>query len=141
MQNNKELKINLLVYYGLVLIPIIFSFISMFIDSLLDYEEKIFLDEAFFIEPKMWEIGVCIVALIVFIVILVGLLLRQEWGRKLFIYSYIPSFVLYFLPSGYWVYMSSIASLFYDVANMLLGMLLLILLIPSLYQPIFDKKD
>lgn len=141
MQNKKVLNITLPIYYGLIIIPIILFLTSAIVDLWFYGEELLYLDQIFWIEPKQWEWMIYIIAIAVLLTALIGVLLRVEWGRKLFLYSYLLSYLLYFLPSMQWVYMSKLASLFYDAANIFLGMLLLVLLMPSLYQPIFAKKD
>ena len=141
MKNKKVLNITLPIYYGLIIIPIILFLTSAIVDLWFYGEELLYLDRIFWIEPKQWEWMTYIIAIAVLLTALIGILLRAEWGRKLFLYSYFLSYLLYFLPSMQWVYMSKLASLFYDAANIFLGMLLLVLLMPSLYQPIFAKKD
>ena len=85
-----------------------------------------------YIEPQLWELAGASIA---FIIIIRGLLFRKEWGEKLF---FICIF-LFLLPFMHWSYMTSISTLLNGLIFISSGMLLLILMLPQLYQPLFNK--
>ena len=79
------------------------------------------------------------IAGIIILTITIGLLLKKEWARKAYLYTFFPTFLLYFMPYMHWIYMSSFAAIFNDLAFVSAGILLMILVTPSLYQPIFQE--
>lgn len=137
---NNQTTIPLPIYYALIILQFILPFIGAGMDMLSNNLELKMLDETLYIEPQMWEIAVMGIVGIILLIIIIGLLMRKEWARKAYLYTFILSFLVYFMPYMHWFYMSSIASLCNDLAFVCSGMLLMILISPQLYQPIFHKE-
>lgn len=95
--NNKN-TIPLPIYYALILLQFILPFIASGIDMLSNNAELKLLDETLYIEPQMWEISVMLIVGIILMIIVIGLLMRKEWARKAYLYTIIPSFLIYFMP-------------------------------------------
>ena len=128
------------VYYGLILAQFILPIIATLIDIYSSDPELTLLDKTLYLEPQSWEIGILSGFGLLLIVITIGLLLRKEWARKAFLYTFFPTFLVYFMPYMHWIYMSSYAAIFNDLAFVCSGILLMVLATPALYQPIFKDE-
>ena len=138
---NDSTKIPLSLYYSLLILQFILPLIGAGIDMFNSSPELRTLDQTLYIEPQIWEIAVIGIAGLILLIILIGLFIRKEWARKAYLYTFILSFLVYFMPYMHWFYMSSIASLCNDLAFVCSGMLLMILISPQLYQPLFSSKN
>ncbi len=127
------------VYYSLIIAQFILPIIAACIDMLNVEPELELLDKTLYLEPQSWELTVMGVAGIVILTITIGLFLKKEWARKAYLYTFFPTFLLYFMPYMHWIYMSSFAAIFNDLAFVCSGILLMILVTPSLYQPLFKE--
>ena len=128
-----------IVYYSLIIAQFILPVIAACIDMLNVEPELELLDKTLFLEPQSWELTVMGIAGFVLLIITLGLLLKKEWARKAYLYTFFPTFLIYFMPYMHWIYMSSFAAIFNDLAFVSAGILLMILVTPSLYQPIFQE--
>ncbi|QIO07575.1 hypothetical protein [Acinetobacter lanii] len=137
---NNKTTIPLSIYYALIILQFILPFIAGGIDMLSNHPELKLLDETLYIEPQMWEISVMLIVGMILLIIVIGLLLRKEWARKAYLFTIIPSFLIYFMPYMQWFYMTSSAALFNDLAYICSGMLLMILIMPQLYKPLFNDQ-
>ena len=126
------------VYYSLIIAQFILPVIAAVIDIYSTEPELELLDKTLYINPKTWEFTVMVFAGIVILTITIGLLLKKEWARKAYLFTFFPTFLIYFMPYMHWIYMSSFAAIFNDLAFVCSGILLMILVTPSLYQPIFE---
>ncbi|WP_228199594.1 hypothetical protein [Acinetobacter sp. WCHAc010052] len=97
------------------------------------------LDKTLYRDPQNWEAVIVIPLFIALIAISIGLFRKKEWARKAYIYTFFPTFLIYFMPYMHWIYMSSYAAIFNDLAFVCSGILLMILVTPSLYQPLFQE--
>ena len=138
---NDSTKIPLSLYYSLLILQFILPLIGAGIDMFNSSPELRTLDQTLYIEPQIWEIAVIGIAGLILLIILIGLFMRKEWARKAYLYTFILSFLVYFMPYMHWFYMSSIAALCSDLAFVCSGMLLMILIFPQLHQPLFSNKD
>ncbi|RZG85051.1 hypothetical protein EXE10_09625 [Acinetobacter sp. WCHAc060033] len=127
------------VYYSLIIAQFILPIIAACIDIFNVEPELELLDKTLYLEPQSWELTVMGIAGIIILTITIGLLLKKEWARKAYLYTFFPTFLLYFMPYMHWIYMSSFAAIFNDLAFVSAGILLMILVTPSLYQPIFQE--
>lgn len=127
------------VYYSLIIAQFILPIIAACIDMFNVEPELELLDKTLYLEPQSWELTVMGFAGIIILTITIGLLLKKEWARKAYLYTFFPTFLLYFMPYMHWIYMSSFAAIFNDLAFVSAGILLMILVTPSLYQPIFQE--
>ncbi len=127
------------VYYSLIIAQFILPVIAACIDMFNVEPELELLDKTLYLEPQSWELTVMAIAGIIILTITIGLLLKKEWARKAYLYTFFPTFLLYFMPSMHWIYMTSYAAIFNDLAFVCSGVLLMILVTPSLYQPIFQE--
>ncbi len=127
------------VYYSLIIAQFILPIIASCIDIFNVEPELELLDKTLYLEPQSWELTVMGIAGIIILTITIGLLLKKEWARKAYLYTFFPTFLLYFMPYMHWIYMSSFAAIFNDLAFVSAGILLMILVTPSLYQPIFQE--
>ena len=127
------------VYYSLIIAQFILPIIAACIDMFNVEPELELLDKTLYLEPQSWELTVMGIAGIIILTITIGLLLKKEWARKAYLYTFFPTFLLYFMPYMHWIYMSSFAAIFNDLAFVSAGILLMILVTPSLYQPIFQE--
>lgn len=139
MKNNAT--ISLPVYYGLIIAQFILPMIATSIDLFSTAPELELLDKTLYRDPQNWELAIISIVGVVLLIITIGLCLRQEWARKAYIYTFFPTFLIYFLPYMHWFYMSSYAAIFNDIAYVCAGILLIILASPALYQSIFTKKS
>ena len=139
MKNNAT--ISLPVYYGLIIAQFILPMIATSIDLFSTAPEFELLDKTLYRDPQNWELAIISIVGVVLLIITSGLCLRQEWARKAYIYTFFPTFLIYFLPYMHWFYMSSYAAIFNDIAYVCAGILLIILASPALYQSIFTKKS
>ncbi|BCX76052.1 hypothetical protein TOL5_42520 [Acinetobacter sp. Tol 5] len=126
------------VYYSLILAQFFLPVIAAIIDIYCTEPELILLDKTLYQDPQTWELAVMSVAGLIILIITFGLCLKKEWARKAYLYSFFPTFLLYFMPYMHWIYMTSYAAIFNDLAFVCSGILLMILVTPSLYQPIFE---
>lgn len=133
-------KIPIWLYYFLIVFPWISGFASVFIDIYNNSAELATLDELLYTEVPSWVMPLLIVVVVVALVNTIGLILKKDWARKLYILSII------ILPCGYlinleqWIYMSQLALMFNDFSYIALGMLFMILLVPHLYEPILTPQ-
>ncbi len=127
------------VYYSLIIAQFILPVIAACIDMFNVEPELELLDKTLYLEPQSWELTLMAIAGIIILTITIGLLLKKEWARKAYLYTFFPTFLLYFMPSMHWIYMTSYAAIFNDLAFVCSGVLLMILVTPSLYQPIFQE--
>ena len=127
------------VYYSLIIAQFILPVIAACIDMFNVEPELELLDKTLYLEPQSWELTVMGIAGIIILTITIGLLLKKEWARKAYLYTFFPTFLLYFMPYMHWIYMSSFAAIFNDLAFVCSGILLMILVTPSLYQPLFQE--
>ena len=127
------------VYYSLIIAQFILPIIAACIDMLNVEPELELLDKTLYLEPQSWELTVMGVAGIIILTITIGLFLKKEWARKAYLYTFFPTFLLYFMPYMHWIYMSSFAAIFNDLAFVCSGILLMILVTPSLYHPLFQE--
>ena len=137
MNNNPSIPLP--IYYSLIAILIIFPLIANSLDNVLHESTLELLDEMLMPEPQLWELGVVGIAIVVTILIFIGLFMRKEWARKAYIYTFIPAYFVYLLPFARWSYMTGLATIFDSLAFVCSGILLLILILPQLYQPLFYK--
>ena len=126
------------VYYSLIIAQFILPVISAIIDTYSTEPELEILDKTLYQDPQNWELTVMGIAGIALLIITVGLCLKKDWARKAYLYTFFPTFLIYFTPYMHWVYMTSYAAIFNDLAFVCSGILLMILVTPSLYQPIFE---
>ena len=126
------------VYYSLIIAQFILPIIAACIDMFNVEPELELLDKTLYLEPQSWELTVMGIAGIIILTITIGLLLKKEWARKAYLYTFFPTFLIYFMPYMHWIYMSSYAAIFNDLAFVCSGILLMILVTPSLYQPLFQ---
>jgi len=126
------------VYYSLILAQFILPIIAAIIDVYSTEPELKLLDKTLYQDPQTWEFAVMAIVGLILVVITIGLLLKKDWARKAYLYTFFPAFLLYFMPYMHWIYMTSYAAIFNDLAFVCSGILLMILVTPSLYQPIFE---
>jgi len=126
------------VYYSLILAQFILPIIAAIIDVYSTEPELKLLDKTLYQDPQTWEFAVMVIVGLILVVITIGLLLKKDWARKAYLYTFFPAFLLYFMPYMHWIYMTSYAAIFNDLAFVCSGILLMILVTPSLYQPIFE---
>lgn len=139
MKNENPPAVSPTVYYSLIIAQFILPIIAACIDMFNVEPELELLDKTLYQEPQSWELSVMGIAGIIILTITIGLLLKKEWARKAYLYTFFPTFLLYFMPYMHWIYMSSFAAIFNDLAFVSAGILLMILVTPSLYQPIFQE--
>lgn len=139
MKNENPPAVSPTVYYSLIIAQFILPIIAACIDMFNVEPELELLDKTLYLEPQSWELTVMGIAGIIILTITIGLLLKKEWARKAYLYTFFPTFLLYFMPYMHWIYMSSFAAIFNDLAFVSAGILLMILVTPSLYQPIFQE--
>ncbi len=126
------------VYYSLIIAQFILPVIATVIDIYSTEPELELLDKTLYQDPQTWELMIMGIAGIVLLIITTGLFLKKEWARKAYLYTFFPTFLIYFMPYMHWIYMTSYAAIFNDLAFVCSGILLMILVTPSLYQPIFE---
>ncbi|WP_151869805.1 MULTISPECIES: hypothetical protein [Acinetobacter] len=122
---------------------LIFSLICIFISSIFDAynETTIAINKLLVTEPQNWELLITGSLAIVFVVILVGLFLFKQWARKLYVYSFFPLLLIYLLPSYSSTFISGFGAIFYELGNILSTLIWGVLVVPSLYQPLFSKNN
>ncbi len=133
-------KIPVWLYYSLVIFPFFSAVLSIIIDIFKYNPELAMLDQLLYVEISSWLMWLCILVLTVALVNLIGLLLKKEWARKLYILTMIIFPFGYLLDPNPVIYMSQWALVFNDLCYVALGMLFIILLVPNLYEPIFNVK-
>lgn len=137
---HKSPAISLPVFYSLIIAQFILPLISALVDIFSPQPELTLLDKTLYTEPQALEIFIICGAFIIILVITIGLFFRKNWARKAYLYTFFPTFLLYFLPYMHWIYMSSFAAIFSDLAFVCSGILLTILAIPALYEPLFEDQ-
>ncbi|MFM6906928.1 MAG: hypothetical protein ACKOUU_13095 [Acinetobacter tjernbergiae] len=125
-------------FRGMLLTSLLCVFISTIFDT---YDEtSILINEALSTDPQNWELAITFILSIGLFVVAIGLLLLKEWARKLYVYSFFPLLLIYLLPSYSWTYISGLGAIFYEISCILSTLILGILIVPSLYQPLFQKN-
>lgn len=125
-------------FRGMLLASLLCVFISTIFDA---YDEtSILINEALSKDPQNWELAITSILFIGMVAVLIGLFAFKEWARKLYVYSFFPLLLIYLLPSFSWTYISGLGAIFYEISCILSTLILGILIIPSLYQPLFQKN-
>lgn len=121
---------------------ILFVWITAFLCGIFEAynETSLAIEEVLFQEPQLWEWTIIGSVVILFIIAEVGLLMLKEWARKLYVYGFFPVLLIYLLPSFSWSFMQGIGAIFYDLSNITSTLIWGILVVPSLYQPLFQKN-
>jgi hypothetical protein len=121
---------------------LISSLICVFISTIFDaYDETtISINEALSTDPQNWELAITSILFIGMVAVLIGLFAFKEWARKLYVYSFFPILLIYLLPSYSWIYISGLGAIFYEISSILSTLVFGILVLPSLYQPLFSKN-
>lgn len=121
---------------------LISSLLCIFISAIFDAYDatSIEISELLSRDVQHWELVISGLLSIVFFVVLIGLLLFKEWARKIYIYSFFPLLLIYLLPSYSWTFMSGFGAIFYELGNILSTLIWGVLVVPSLYQPLFKKN-
>ena len=130
--------VSLTVYYTLIIAQFVLPIIAASIDMYSTAPELELLDKVLYQDPKAWELSLMSIVLLSLLVIVIGLCFKKEWARKAYLYTFFPIYLIYFMPYMHWIYMSSYAAIFNDLAFVCSGILLMILVTPSLYQPLFQ---
>lgn len=119
------------------------SLICVCLGSILDaYDERsIAVAELLATEPQIWEMLVFGLAAIIALIMLAGLFLFKPWARTLYLYSYFAFLLLYLLPTFSWTFMSGLGAILYETGNTFATLIWGILLLPSLYQPLFPTNN
>lgn len=138
MENHLIIRVR--TYFILVLSIYLLPIIGAAIDYFFFPDEFELFSEILYFQPAVWELVIYIIHCVLYIALLIGLLARKEWGRKLYIYTLFPSYLLYFLPSMLWFYASGIATFFNDLGILCMGILFIILCSPQMYTPLFNKN-
>ncbi|WDZ51210.1 hypothetical protein LF296_18335 [Acinetobacter vivianii] len=122
---------------------LIASLLCICVGAILDiYDERsIAVSELLATEPKNWEILLTGLASIIAVIMLAGLFFFKAWARTLYLYSYFPLLLLYLLPSFSWTFISGLGAIFYEMGNIFATLIWGILLLPSLYQPLFSTNS
>ncbi|MCH7331285.1 hypothetical protein [Acinetobacter modestus] len=122
---------------------LISSLICVFISTIFDaYDETtISINEALSTDPQNWELAITSILFIGMVAVLIGLFAFKEWARKLYVYSFFPILLIYLLPSYSWTYISGLGAIFYEISSILSTLVFGILVLPSLYQPLFSKNN
>jgi hypothetical protein len=122
---------------------LIASLLCIFISAILDvYDERsIAVSEFLTTEPQNWEILLTGLASIIAVIMLAGLFFFKAWARTLYLYSYFPLLLLYLLPSFSWTFISGLGAIFYEMGNIFATLIWGILLLPSLYHPLFSTNS
>ncbi|QHH93570.1 hypothetical protein [Acinetobacter proteolyticus] len=122
---------------------LIFSLLSIFIGAIFDaYDEtSIAINELLATEPQKWELVISSILTVGFVIVFIGLLLFKQWARKLYVYSFFPLLLIYLLPSYSSTFISGFGAIFYELGNILSTLIWGILVLPSLYQPLFSKNN
>lgn len=122
---------------------LIFSLLCIFTGAIFDaYDEtSIAINQLLFTDPQNWELILSGLLAIGLFVIVIGLLLFKEWARKLYVYSFFLGLLIYLLPSYSWTFISDFGAIFYELGNILSTLIWGILVLPSLYQPLFSKNN
>lgn len=122
---------------------LIFSLVCVFISTIFDAYDKttISINEALSTDPQNWELAITSILFIGMVTVLIGLFAFKEWARKLYVYSFFPILLIYLLPSYSWTFISGLGAIFYEISSILSTLILGILVVPSLYQPLFQEKN
>lgn len=129
------------IYYGLFFCGILLAIISGILESFAPINEIKYLEEIFNTQMQHWEMGIFILYAVLGIAILIGLFFRKEWGRLLFVYSYMPSTLITLLPYMRWNYTYGPAELFSQLSTITDTILFTLLIIPSFYKQLFIKDN
>ncbi|MCH7293410.1 MULTISPECIES: hypothetical protein [Acinetobacter] len=121
----------------------IFSLICIFISSIFDAynETSIAISDLVSKDPQNWELVISGILMLGFVIVFIGLLLFKQWARKLYVYSFFPLLLIYLLPSYSSTFISGFGAIFYELGNILSTLIWGILMVPSLYQPLFSKNN
>jgi hypothetical protein len=121
---------------------LIFSLLCIFISAFFDAynETSISINEALSTDQQNWELVISSILSISVFAALIGLFMFKEWARKLYVYTFFLSLLIYLLPSYSWTFMSGLGAIFYELGGILTTLLWGILVVPSLYQPLFQKN-
>lgn len=124
-------------------IILIFSLLSFLISSIFDAynETSIAISELVSRDPQNWELVISGILMLGLVIIFIGLLLFKQWARKLYVYSFFPLLLIYLLPSYASTFISGFGAIFYELGNILSTLIWGVLVIPSLYQPLFSKNN
>jgi len=122
---------------------LIASLLCICVGAILDvYDERsIAVSELLATEPQNWEILLTGLASIIAVIMLAGLFFFKAWARTLYLYSYFPLLLLYLLPSFSWTFISGLGAIFYEMGNIFATLIWGILLLSSLYQPLFSTNS
>jgi hypothetical protein len=116
---------------------LLFGVISSVLDAYND--TSIAMNEALAIEPQIWELVIISIFVVGYFAVIIGLFLFKEWARKLYVYSFVPILLIYLLPSFSWTFMSNLGAIFYELSSIFGTLIWGILVMPSLYQPLFQE--
>ena len=138
----KKMKVDPVITKTKFRLMLIFSLLCGFISAVFDAynETSIMINEALSKDPQNWELAITCILPIGLFVVAIGLLLFKEWARKLYVYSFLPLLLIYLLPSFSWIFISGLGAIFYEISCILSTLILGILIVPSLYQPLFQKS-
>ncbi|GAA5632824.1 hypothetical protein Acal02_03482 [Acinetobacter calcoaceticus] len=122
---------------------LIASLLCICVGAILDvYDERsIAVSELLATEPQNWELVISGITAIIAVIMLAGLFFFKAWARTLYLYSYFPLLLLYLLPSFSWTFISGLGAIFYEMGNIFATLIWGILLLPSLYQPLFSTNS
>lgn len=116
---------------------LLFAILSSVLDAYND--TSIAINEALAIDPQIWELVIINILAPAFFILFIGLFLFKEWARKLYVYSFVPILLIYLLPSFSWTFMSNLGAIFYELSSIFGTLIWGILVMPSLYQPLFQE--
>jgi hypothetical protein len=117
---------------------LLFAILSSVLDAYND--TSIAINEALAIDPQIWELVIISILAPAFFILFIGLFLFKEWARKLYVYSFFPILLTPLLPSLSWTFVSGLSAIFVDLSGILSTLILGILIVPSLYKPLFQKN-
>lgn len=122
---------------------LIASLLFICVGAILDvYDQRsIAVSELLVTEPESWELVISGITAIIAAIILIGLFFFKAWARTLYLYSYFPLLLLYLLPGFSWTFISGLGAIFYEMGNIFATLMWGILLLPSLYQPLFSTNS
>lgn len=122
---------------------IIFSLIFSILSIIIDLNNEIYwqIDELVYQESPNWEWITAVILGTGLLVVLIGLLMFKYWARNIYVYMFFPCLLIYLLPSLSWTFYSGFAGIFYELSIILSTLIWGILIVPSLYQPLFEKRN
>ena len=130
--------IPLWLFYTLVILENLAYFVGAIIDEYFYREQIAFLDN-FFDHEFHHEYFYYIYGLIT-LINTIGLLLRKDWARKLYLINFAYVYISYLMPNSGWTYSSPIGTGFFNLSIVISGCLFLIFISSELYKPIFSKN-